>query len=213
MSDIETTRRSAAHLEMHRTLNLNPSIDIIRICKLDSSIKRRRLFLPVGKESTAMQTNPHFNQLGQAVSKFKTCIQDLPESKFLQPINGWTPRDVLAHLIGWNWLYITGIRKMKTGEQPSHYSDDDNDYRNVNAKSLETHSTTDQGILLDELDDSFQALQNYLLSLDPDDWKTDFGVRFQGSTITIEDEIAEMVQDYDDHREEIQAWVKIQKDH
>jgi len=78
------------------------SIDMIRICKSDSSIKRCRLFLPVGKESTAMQTNPHFNQLGQAVSKFKTCIQDLPKSKFLQPINGWAPRDVLTHLIGWN---------------------------------------------------------------------------------------------------------------
>ena len=58
--------------------------------------------------------------------------------------------------------------------------------------------------------DSFQALQNYLLFLDPNDWKTDFGVRFRGSTITIKDDVAELIQDYEDHREEIQAWVKIQ---
>ena len=67
--------------------------------------------------------------------------------------------------------------------------------------------------LLDELEHSSQALQNFLLFLDPNDWKTDFGVRYQGSTITIESEVAEMIQDYDDHREEIQAWVRSQKDH
>ncbi len=160
-----------------------------------------------------MQTNPQIKQLDEAVSNFKTCIQDLPESKFLQPMNGWTPRDVLAHLIGWNRLYITGLREIKTGEQPSYYSDDENDYSNVNAESLEMYATIDQGLLLDELQDSFQALQNYLLLLDPNDWKTDFGVSYRGSTITIEDEVAELIQDYDDHREEIQTWVKIQKDH
>lgn len=131
----------------------------------------------------------------------------------MQPINGWTPRDVLAHLIGWNWLYITGCREIKTGELPSYFSDTENDFRNVNAKSLELYNKTDQGLLLDELEDSFQALQNYLLSLDPNDWKTDFGVSYRGSTITIEDEVADLIKDYDDHREEIQAWVKIQKDH
>jgi hypothetical protein len=144
--------------KMNRTLNLNPSIEIIRIWKLDSSIKRHRLFSPFGWESTTMQTDPQTKQLDQAVSKFKTCIQDLPESKFLQPINGWTPRDVLAHLIGWNRLYITGLREIKNGEQPSYFSDDENDYRNVNAKSLELYTKTDQGLLLDELEDSLQVL-------------------------------------------------------
>ena len=160
-----------------------------------------------------MQTNPQTKQLGQAVSKFKTCIQDLPESKFLQPINGWTPRDVLAHLIGWNRLYITGCREIKTGEQPSYFSDDENDYSNVNAESLEMYATIDQGLLLDELEDSSQALQNYLLFLPPDDWQTDFGARYRDSTITIENTVADLIKDYDDHREEIQAWVKVQKDH
>lgn len=159
-----------------------------------------------------MQANPVIKQLYQAVSKFKKCIQDLPESKFLQPIHEWTPRDVLAHLIGWNRLYITGLPEIKSGVEPSYFSDTYNDYRNVNAKSLEQYNQTDQGLLLDELDDSFQALQNYLISLDSDDWKTDFGVSYRGSTTTIEDEVADLIQDYDDHRKEIQAWVKIQKD-
>ena len=159
-----------------------------------------------------MQANPQIKQLDQAVSKFKTCIQDLPDSIFLQPIHGWTPRDVLAHLIGWNRLYISGITEIKTGKQPAYYSDDENDYRNVNAESVALYNQTDKGLLLDDLEDSFQALQNYLLLLDLNDWKTDFGVRFRGSTITIEDDVAELIQDYDDHREEIQAWVKIQED-
>ena len=153
-----------------------------------------------------MQTNPHIKLLDQAVSKFKTCIQDLSESKFLQPMNGWTPRDVLAHLIGWNRLYIISLREIKTGELPSYFSDDENDYSNVNAESVEMYASTDQGLLLDELEDSSQALQNFLLFLDPNDWKIDFGVRYHGSTITIENQVAELIKDYDDHREEIQAW-------
>ena len=175
-----------------------------------------------------MQTNPQIKQLDQAVSKFKTCIQDLPESKFLQPIigqpiygqpingqpiNGWTPRDVLAHLIGWNRHTTTGCRRIKTGELPSYFSDAENDFSNVNAEALALYATTDQGLLLDELEVSFQALQNYLLFLNPNDWQTDFGVRYRDSTITIENTVAALIKDYDDHREEIQAWVKIQKDH
>lgn len=156
-----------------------------------------------------MQTNPQIKQLDQAVGNFRTCIQDLPESRFLQPMHGWTPRDVLAHLIGWNRLYITGLGEIKSGELPSYFSDDENDYSNVNAESVEVYATLDQGLLLDELQDSSQALQDYLLLLDPGDWKADFGVRFRGSTITIESEVAELIEDYDDHREEIQAWARL----
>jgi len=154
-----------------------------------------------------MQINAQIKQLDQAVSNFKTCIQDLPESRFLQPINGWTPRDVLAHLIGWNRHTITGCLQIKTGKLPSYFSDAENDYSNVNAESLDLYTKTDQGLLLDELEDSSQALQNYLLFLDPNDWQTDFGVRYHGSPITIEIEVADLIKGYDDHRKEIQAWI------
>ena len=159
-----------------------------------------------------MQTNPQIKQLDQAVSNFKTCIRDLPESKLLQPINGWTPRDVIAHLIGWNRRTITGCRQIKTGELPSYFSDAENDFSNVNAESLDLYIRTDRGLLLDELEDSSQALQNYLLFLDSTDWQTDFGAHYRDSTITIENTVADLIKDYDNHREEIQAWVKVQKD-
>ena len=83
----------------------------------------------------------------------------------------------------------------------------------MNTEALALYATTDQGLLLDELEVSFQALQNYLLFLNPNDWQTDFGVLYRDSTITIENTVAALIKDYDDHREEIQAWVKIQKDH
>jgi hypothetical protein len=60
------------------------------------------------------------------------------------------------------------------------------------------------------LEVSFHALQNYLLFLNPNDWQTDFGVRYRDSTITIENTVAALIKDYDDHIEEIQAWVKIE---
>lgn len=153
-----------------------------------------------------MEIHPQIKQLEQAVSKFKTCIQDLPESKFLQPIHRWTPRDVLAHLIGWNRLYIDGLQDIRKGEEPSYFADDENDFSNVNAASVAKYAATDRELLLIDLQESSQALQDYLLSLDPNVWNTDFGVLYQGSPTTIENEVAELIKDYEDHREEIEAW-------
>jgi hypothetical protein len=45
--------------------------------------------------------------LRQAYKEFVDLIHSLPEALFLSSMNGWSPRDVVAHLIGWNGHMIS----------------------------------------------------------------------------------------------------------
>jgi len=37
-----------------------------------------------------------------AFLEFCDCIRSVPDRRFLEPMNGWSPREVVAHLIGWH---------------------------------------------------------------------------------------------------------------
>jgi hypothetical protein len=40
------------------------------------------------------------------VAAFEECIRSLQEDQFLRKLNHWSPRDIVAHLIGWNRALI-----------------------------------------------------------------------------------------------------------
>jgi hypothetical protein len=145
-------------------------------------------------------------KLAQAAINYRECIQDLPEDAFLTPINGWSPRDITAHLIGWNRHTITGCRQIRMGNLPSYFEDAPNDYKNINGESVALYFSEDRDLLLAELESSYLSLENFVQFMDPDDWANDFGVRYGEHTVTISSTIEALIQDYDDHRQEIEAW-------
>lgn len=145
-------------------------------------------------------------KLAQAALNYRECIQELPEDSFLTPINGWSPRDTTAHLIGWNRHTITGCRQIRMGNLPSYFEDAPNDYKNINDESVALYFSEDRDLLLAELESSYLSLENFVQFMDPDDWTKDFGVRYGDHTITISSTIEALIQDYDDHRQEIETW-------
>ena len=102
------------------------------------------------------------SNLAKAVISYKECIQDLPETSFLEPIHEWSPRDVTAHLIGWNRHVITGCRQIRMGKLPDYFSDDANDYKNINHESVALYDTQDRDLLLADLENSYLSLENFL---------------------------------------------------
>lgn len=46
-------------------------------------------------------------KLSLSVDDFARCIDSPDEELSFKKFNGWSPRDILAHLIGWN-RYIIG---------------------------------------------------------------------------------------------------------
>lgn len=153
-----------------------------------------------------MNDNRHMRELEQAVEAFRACIWALPEELFLKPIVGWSPRDVVAHLIGWNRYTIGGCRQILSGRKPFYFEDAHNDYSNVNADSVQRYSSTSRPNLMTEFGRSSEELRLYLLSLDLSEWETDHGIRHGRWAITVRNTIGALRSDYDAHRQEIEQW-------
>ena len=146
-------------------------------------------------------------KLKQAFERFRDCIEALPEDLFLVPMNGWSPRDVVAHFIGWNRYTIEGARDILHGMEPFYLDDEPNDFRDVNAASVKRYASTSRRELLEELDASFEELKTYLLSLTPSEWRRETGVKHAWATITVENTVTGLRDDYDKHRKAIEAWM------
>src|SRR5215211_8154374 len=90
-------------------------------------------------------------QLTHAYQHFSKLIDSLSDEQFLSPMNGWAPRDVVAHLIGWNRLMIEASLSLRAGKPPAYYDDAEHDYSNINASFTAKYSSQSKPELLAEL--------------------------------------------------------------
>jgi hypothetical protein len=155
-----------------------------------------------------MHPTKQLRDLEEALDRFKACIRLLPEAAFTTRMGGWLPRDVVAHLIGWNRHTIEGCREILEDRKPHYLGDAVNDFSNLNAQSVQTYSCQDREGLLAELDSSFDELRAYLEAVDPDRWETHGGVKHEQWVITAPDSVDALRDDYEAHREEIERWLK-----
>jgi hypothetical protein len=143
-----------------------------------------------------------------SIEDFIRCVASLNEDFFLKRSNHWSPRDVVAHLIGWNRYIIEGSNQIKRGELPFYDIDPGEDYSKVNAVLVLEYSSTDRQEMLGELQVSAQELKRFIQSLDPSEWSQDYGVRHKGAVITIQNTVDELIEDYDIHKDRIKEWVR-----
>ena len=40
--------------------------------------------------------------LGEGAGEIREAVEELSEDAFVGPLGNWSPRDIVAHLIGWN---------------------------------------------------------------------------------------------------------------
>jgi hypothetical protein len=144
------------------------------------------------------------SQLGSSVDEFARRVASLDEKLFLTKTDRWSPRDIVAHLIGWNRYIIEGSKQIKRGELPFYDIDPGENYSNVNAVLIRQYSSGDRQGLLDELRASAGELKQFLQSLDHSEWDRDYGVRHQGSTITIRNTVDDLISDYHHHKKQIE---------
>jgi len=145
--------------------------------------------------------------LHAGIEAFAACVASLSEELFVRKCNGWSPRDIVAHLIGWNRYIIKGSTQIKNGELPFYDLDPGENYSKVNAVLIRVYSSNDKQELLKELQDSVRELEEFLQSLPPKEWDHDYGVRHRGVPITIRNSVDEVIEDYAHHKEQIENWV------
>ncbi|NIM90634.1 MAG: ClbS/DfsB family four-helix bundle protein [Candidatus Aminicenantes bacterium] len=155
-----------------------------------------------------MTIEAQVTRLGLRVEEFVRSVASLEEELFLKKLNGWSPRDIVAHLTGWNLYMIEGSKQIKRSELPFYDVDPGENYSKVNAVLVRKYSSTNKQELLDELRTTTQELQRFLQSIDSSEWDRDYGVRHQGAVITIKNSVDELIDDYDAHRAEIEEWAK-----
>ena len=157
-----------------------------------------------------MIVDEQVNKLTRRIEDFAGYIDSLPKNLFLKKIDDWSPRDILAHLIGWNRYTTEGGQQIARGETPSYFIDPGDDFCKVNAVLVREYHSTNKQELLSELKVSTRELKQFLLSLDPVEWESDHGVSFEGGRVTIKNTVDALIGDYVQHKEQIMRWVDVQ---
>src|SRR2546429_1162047 len=145
-------------------------------------------------------------RLMEAIERFVQAVESLPDEPFLREVDGRSPRDVVAHLIGWNRYTIEGEEELKRGELPSYLVDPGEDFSKANAESMRRYASRDKGELLGQLRASTQELDRFLRALSPAEWDDNHGVTWRGRPVTTGWLVRALVHDYNEHRREIENW-------
>lgn len=139
---------------------------------------------------------------------FTKLILSLPDEQFLSSMNGWSPRDVVAHLIGWNSLMIASSLSILAGKAPPYYDDARNDYSNINSGFTAKHSSKSKQVLLAELKSSMENFEVFIYSLPAEELTADHGVvHYSGSPATVTRIINSLTGDYQYHTRQITGWL------
>lgn len=138
---------------------------------------------------------------------FTELILSLSDDKFLSPMNGWSPRDVAAHLVGWNGLMIESSLSILAGKPPPYYDDAPNDYSNINSGFTKKHSSRSKQELLAELESSMEKFEAFISSLPVEELTADHGVvHYSGNPATVTRIINSLAGDYKYHTRQIMEW-------
>jgi hypothetical protein len=144
------------------------------------------------------------SSLRNAYQDFTEVILSLSNEQFLSSMNGWSPRDVVAHLIGWNKLMIEASLSLLAGKPPAYYADTPNDYSNINAGFTAKYSSQSKQELLAELKSSMEGLETFALTLPEGELTEDHGVRhYSGDPATVSRIVASLAGDYQVHTRQI----------
>ena len=146
--------------------------------------------------------------LGEGVREIRVAVEALSEGAFLGPLGNWTPRDIVAHLIGWNRYYIRGTQQLLEGELPFYDIDPGENYSNVNARLVAEYPSENRTELLAEHEKAAHELAEFLRSLSEEQWSGSTGVLLEGEELTIRQNVDWLIEDHHHHSEQIRDLAK-----
>ncbi len=146
-------------------------------------------------------------EMAERREAFIRSVESLREGLFLASLGNWSPRDMVAHLIGWNRATIVGCRQIQRAELPDYDLDPGENFSKVNAEFVRQYASRDRRALLEELRASARELEAFLRSVSAEDWPRDFGVRHDSEVVTISATVRGLSEDYPHHQRQLEAWV------
>jgi hypothetical protein len=144
--------------------------------------------------------------LATAIERFIAMLEAQPPALFLHARAGRTPRDIVAHLIGWNRSAVAARPVLAHGELPECLVEPGPDFVNTNARAMATYDSRDKAILLAQLRDSAAAWDAMLRALPAVEWDETNGVRLGQWPVSNGALVEALTEDYEHHREELSQW-------
>jgi hypothetical protein len=145
-------------------------------------------------------------ELAAAIARFIEAVERQPDAAFLQARDGRTPRDIVAHLIGWNWGAVAMRDELRRGESPACLTDPGPNFSRVNGLSMAKYPSRNKAELLGQLRESAAAYDAMLGELPDAEWHAERGFALGDWPITNANLAAALVHDFSEHRAEIEGW-------
>jgi hypothetical protein len=121
----------------------------------------------------------------------------------------WTPMDLLAHLIGWDYANIEACRAIRIDKLPAFYSEFDRDWRSFNATLVERYGSNDLAVLISTCDKSQHALIDELNQIPESEFNRDRGLRFRRYKVTIARLLEAEIKDELEHLRQIEGYFEL----
>lgn len=146
------------------------------------------------------------SELQAGIERFIGIVEGLPLERFLHAVDGRTPRDIVAHLIGWNYHAIEASDSIRRGAVPPSLVDPGPNFSRVNGISMARFATRDRAALLGQLRESAAAYDAMLAALPAAEWDDNHGVVLGDWAVTNDSFVGVMLHEFAHHGEEIAAW-------
>jgi hypothetical protein len=149
------------------------------------------------------------NGLVEARKRIIETASKLPSEAQNQVFLGtWNIKDLLAHLIGWDYTNIEAVTDIRSAISPRAFEYWDPDWKKYNATLVETHKNEKMAKLLLAIQISHQTLIDFLAEIPAEDIEKDFGIRSpDGTHITAEWWLQYEIDDEGRHLKQIQDWI------
>jgi hypothetical protein len=150
------------------------------------------------------------SSLIQARRKILDQAYRLPPEKRDEVFLGvWSIKDLLAHLVGWDYTNMDAVKSVLEGELPQFYAHRDRDWATYNAFLVKKHKTKKYAELLYSVETSHRALMNFLATVPAEEFERDQGVRYKRYKVTIARLLQSEAKDEVEHARQIEEFVGI----
>jgi hypothetical protein len=118
----------------------------------------------------------------------------------------WSVKDLLAHLVGWDFANLESAKEIPAGKLPGFYSHYDHDWRSFNARLVAEHKKDDFADLISTIENSHRQLVDFLKTVPAEEFDKDRGVRFKGYKVTTARTLEAEIKDEKEHCAQIEAF-------
>ncbi len=153
-----------------------------------------------------MERDDVLERLREAAAEVEHLLAALPEALLSERVERWTPREVVAHLVGWNQEVLRGVQELMQGRCPSFLEHAQDDYRALNARFAERWGRLGREQLLSEFRVSSEELLRTLETLPKEAWARDYRVQDLKEVLTVREIVVRLVQHCVSHTERLRAW-------